>query len=191
MATIAAAEYDGPVYIRFGRPAVPNFTEENKPFVIGKAEVMREGTDVTLFATGHLVFPALQAADMLATQGISAEVINIATIKPLDVETVLNSVRKTGCAVTAEVPTTLQSGNHTVSTNVTLVNNVKNGLEGCNMPTIELNDGNVSLDSLLGDVNCDSEVNEADVREVVTLKFRIRHKSPATAIWTCKSSGIG
>ena len=65
MATIAAAEHVGPVYIRFGRPAVPNFTEENKPFVIGKAEVMQEGTDVTIFATGHLVFPALQAADML------------------------------------------------------------------------------------------------------------------------------
>ena len=102
MATIAAAAYNGPVYIRFGRPAVPNFTEENKPFVIGKAEIMREGADVTLFATGHLVFPALQAADLLAEQGISAEVIDIATIKPLDVETVLNSVRKTGCAVTAE-----------------------------------------------------------------------------------------
>jgi transketolase len=81
---------------------VPNFTEENKPFVIGKAEVMREGTDVTIFATGHLVFPALQAADMLAEQGISAEVVNLATIKPLDMEAVLNSVRKTGCAVTAE-----------------------------------------------------------------------------------------
>jgi transketolase len=102
MATIAAAEYNGPVYIRFGRPAVPNFTKENKPFVIGKAEVMREGTDVTIFATGHLVFPALQAADMLAEQGISAEVVNLATIKPLDMEAVLNSVRKTGCAVTAE-----------------------------------------------------------------------------------------
>ena len=102
MATIAAAEYNGPVYLRFGRPAVPNFTEENKPFVIGKAEVMREGADVTLFATGHLVFPALQAADILREQGVSVEVVNIATIKPLDVETILNSVRKTGCAVTAE-----------------------------------------------------------------------------------------
>ena len=102
MATIAAAEHVGPVYIRFGRPAVPNFTEENKPFVIGKAEVMQEGTDVSIFATGHLVFPALQAADMLREQGINAEVVNIATIKPLDKEAILNSVRKTGCAVTAE-----------------------------------------------------------------------------------------
>ena len=85
MATIAAAEHVGPVYIRFGRP-----------------EVMQEGSDVTIFATGHLVFPALQAADMLREQGINAEVINIATIKPLDEEAILNSVRKTGCAVTAE-----------------------------------------------------------------------------------------
>ena len=102
MATIAAAEYEGPVYLRFGRPAVPNFTEDNKPFIIGKAEVMREGADVTVFATGHLVFPALQAADILREQGVSVEVINIATIKPLDEEAVLNSVRKTRCAVTAE-----------------------------------------------------------------------------------------
>jgi transketolase len=102
MATIAAAEYMGPVYLRFGRPAVPNFTEEGRPFVIGKADVMREGTDVSIFATGHLVFHALQAADILQEQGISAEVINLATIKPLDTEAILTSVRKTGCAVTAE-----------------------------------------------------------------------------------------
>ena len=102
MATIAAAEYNGPVYLRFGRPAVPNFTEENKPFVIGKADVMREGTDVSIFATGHLVFPALEAAEMLQAQGINAEVVNFATIKPLDTEAVLNSARKTRCVVTAE-----------------------------------------------------------------------------------------
>ncbi len=102
MATIAAAEYNGPVYLRFGRPAVPNFTQENKPFVIGKAEVMEEGNDVSIFATGHLVFPALQAAAALREEGISAEVVNIATIKPLDEEAIINSVRKTGCAVTAE-----------------------------------------------------------------------------------------
>ena len=102
MATIAAAEYNGPVYLRFGRPAVPNFTEENKPFVIGKADVRREGTDVSIFATGHLVFPALEAAEMLQAQGINAEVVNFATIKPLDTEAVLNSARKTRCVVTAE-----------------------------------------------------------------------------------------
>jgi len=102
MATIAAAEYNGPVYLRFGRPAVPNFTEENKPFVIGKADVMREGADVSIFATGHLVFPALEAAEMLQAQGINAEVVNFATIKPLDIDAVLNSARKTRCVVTAE-----------------------------------------------------------------------------------------
>lgn len=101
MATIAAAEYNGPVYLRFGRPAVPNFTKE-EPFIIGKAITMNEGSDVTIFATGHMVYPSLQAAYALAEQGISAEVIDITTIKPLDKEAILNSVRKTRCAVTAE-----------------------------------------------------------------------------------------
>lgn len=101
MATIAAAEYQGPVYIRFGRPAVPNFTEE-VPFIIGKAVTMAEGTDVTIFATGHLVYTAILAAKELAGQGISAEVIDITTIKPLDKEAILKSVSKTRCAVTAE-----------------------------------------------------------------------------------------
>ena len=102
MATIAAAEYNGPVYLRFGRPSVPVFTPEDQPFVIGKAITMNEGTDVTIFATGHLVYPALQAAYTLHEQGFSAEVIDIATIKPLDEEAVLNSVRKTRCCVVAE-----------------------------------------------------------------------------------------
>ena len=102
MATIAAAEYNGPVYLRFGRPAVPNFTPADAPFVIGKATTMNEGTDVTIFATGHLVYPSLQAAYALSEQGFSVEVINIATIKPLDEEAVLKSVAKTKCAVTAE-----------------------------------------------------------------------------------------
>ncbi len=101
MATIAAAEYEGPVYLRFGRPAVPDFTAETT-FVIGKAITMNEGTDVTVFATGHMVYPALQAAYALNEQGISAEVIDITTIKPLDEEAVLASLAKTGCAVTAE-----------------------------------------------------------------------------------------
>lgn len=102
MATIAAAEYNGPVYLRFGRPAVPNFTPADEPFVIGKAITLNEGTDVTIFATGHLVYPSLQAAYALSEQGFSVEVINIATIKPLDEEAVLKSVAKTKCAVTAE-----------------------------------------------------------------------------------------
>ena len=101
MATLAAAAYNGPVYLRFGRPAVPNFMPE-EPFVIGKAIKLNEGNDVTIFATGHLVYPAVQSAYVLAEQGFSVEVINIATIKPLDEEAVLQSVAKTRCAVTAE-----------------------------------------------------------------------------------------
>ena len=99
-ATIAIADYDGPVYLRFGRPKVPVFM--NEPFIIGKAILLTEGTDVTIVATGHLVWEALQAAKQLKTKGISAEVINIHTIKPLDEEAILTSVLKTGCIVTAE-----------------------------------------------------------------------------------------
>ena len=101
-ATIAAGKYNGPVYLRFGRPSVPNFTPENQEFVIGKAILLNEGKDVSIFATGHLVWEALNAAEELEKEGISAEVINIATIKPLDVKAVMESVNKTGCAVTAE-----------------------------------------------------------------------------------------
>ena len=101
-ATIAAAEYDGPVYLRFGRPGVPNFTNPDEPFEIGKAYVMNEGTDVTVFACGHLVWEALKAAEALEDEGVSVEVVNIATIKPLDEEAVLASVRKTRTAVVAE-----------------------------------------------------------------------------------------
>lgn len=101
-ATIAAAEYDGPVYLRFGRPGVPNFTAEDEPFEIGKAYVMTEGKDVTILACGHLVWHALQAAELLEAEGIEAEVINVATIKPLDKATVLGSLSKTGAGVIAE-----------------------------------------------------------------------------------------
>lgn len=101
-ATIAIAEHKGPVYLRFGRPSVPNFTPENQSFEIGKAIQLTEGTDVTIVATGHLVWEALEAAKTLHEKGISAEVINIHTIKPLDVKAILNSVKKTGCIVTAE-----------------------------------------------------------------------------------------
>ena len=101
-ATLAAAKYEGPVYLRFGRPSVPNFTDENEPFVIGKAIVMNEGKDVTLIATGHTVWEALQAAEALEAEGISAEVIDIATIKPLDEEAIVASASKTGCVVVAE-----------------------------------------------------------------------------------------
>ena len=101
-ATIAAAEYDGPVYLRFGRPKVPNFTPVDEKFVIGKAQLLQEGTDVTIFACGHLVWKAIEALTILKEMGIHAELINIHTIKPLDVEAVLKSVRKTRCVVTAE-----------------------------------------------------------------------------------------
>lgn len=101
-ATIAIAEYDGPVYLRFGRPVVPVFMPEDQKFEIGKAIQLTEGTDVTIVATGHLVWEALQASEQLEAMGISAEVINIHTIKPLDDEAILKSVSKTGCIVTAE-----------------------------------------------------------------------------------------
>ena len=101
-ATLAIAEYVGPVYLRFGRPKVANFTAEDQKFEIGKAVNLTEGKDVTILATGHLVWEALQAADQLEAKGISAEVINIHTIKPLDEAAILASVKKTGCVVTAE-----------------------------------------------------------------------------------------
>ena len=101
-ATLAIAEHDGPVYLRFGRPKVANFTPENGTFEIGKAVMLQEGTDVTIVATGHLVWEALQAAGTLQEEGISAEVINIHTIKPLDDEAIITSAKKTGCVVTAE-----------------------------------------------------------------------------------------
>jgi transketolase len=101
-ATIAIAKYDGPVYLRFGRPSVPIFTDENQTFKIGKAINLTEGNDVTIVATGHLVWEALQASEKLFEKGISAEVINIHTIKPLDKNAILESVKKTGCIVTAE-----------------------------------------------------------------------------------------
>lgn len=102
LATIAIAEYEGPVYLRFGRPKVPVFTPAENAFVIGKAIMLNEGKDVSIFATGHLVWEAILAGHMLAEKGIDAEIINIHTIKPLDEEAVLNSVNKTGCVVTAE-----------------------------------------------------------------------------------------
>ncbi|VAW27065.1 Transketolase, C-terminal section, partial [hydrothermal vent metagenome] len=101
-ATLAIAEHVGPVYLRFGRPKVPVFMPENEKFEIGKAIQLTEGNDVTIIATGHLVWEALQASEKLETMGIHAEVINIHTIKPLDNQAILKSVGKTGCIVTAE-----------------------------------------------------------------------------------------
>lgn len=101
-ATIAIADYAGPVYLRFGRPKWPNFTAPDQNFEIGKAQVLAEGTDVSIFACGHLVWKAVEAARALEEKGISAEVINIHTIKPLDRDAIIKSITKTGCAVTAE-----------------------------------------------------------------------------------------
>ena len=101
-ATIAIAEYEGPVYLRFGRPKWPNFTAEDQKFEVGKAQILHEGTDITLFACGHLVWIAIEAGKVLEEKGYSVEIINIHTIKPLDEAAVIASLTKTGCAVTAE-----------------------------------------------------------------------------------------
>lgn len=101
-ATKAIADYDGPVYLRFGRPKWPIITPEDQPFEIGKAQVLNEGTDITIFACGHLVWKAIEAGRVLEEKGLSVELINIHTIKPLDKEAVINSLQKTGCAVTCE-----------------------------------------------------------------------------------------
>lgn len=101
-ATLAIADHQGPVYLRFGRPKWPVFISEDTPFVIGKALMLNEGTDVSIFATGHMVWKAIEAGQQLAEKGISAEIINIHTIKPLDEEAVIASAKKTGCVVTAE-----------------------------------------------------------------------------------------
>ena len=101
-ATIAIANYKGPVYLRFGRPKVPVFTPENQNFEIGKAIQLQDGKDVTIIATGHLVWESLEAAKILYKKGVSVDVINIHTIKPLDQDAIIKSVNKTGCVVTAE-----------------------------------------------------------------------------------------
>jgi len=101
-ATLAIAAHEGPVYLRFGRPKWPVFMPEDMPFRIGEAQVLTEGSDVSIFACGHLVWLALKAVEELAAQGVKAELINVHTIKPLDTTAVLASVRKTGCAVTCE-----------------------------------------------------------------------------------------
>lgn len=101
-ATKAIADHHGPVYLRFGRPVVPIFTDPDQKFEIGKAWMVNEGTDVTIIATGHLVWEAIQAGEKLEELGISAEIINIHTIKPLDTQAILKSVKKTGCVVSCE-----------------------------------------------------------------------------------------
>ncbi len=102
LATLAVARHEGPVYLRFGRPSWPVFTRPDAPFRIGEAELLNPGSDVTVFATGHLVWNALEAGRILAEKGMNAEIINVHTIKPLDIEAVIKSARKTRCVVTAE-----------------------------------------------------------------------------------------
>jgi transketolase len=102
-ATKAIADYQGPVYLRFGRPKWPNFTKEDgSDFVIGKAQKLSEGKDISIFACGHLVWKAIEAGKLLEAEGVSVEIINLHTIKPLDVDAIVSSISKTGCAVTAE-----------------------------------------------------------------------------------------
>ncbi len=101
-ATIAIADYQGPVYLRFGRPVLPNFTSKDQDFQIGKAVMLNEGKDVSIIATGHLVWEAIKAGEILEQKGIGAEIINIHTIKPLDEKAILVSINKTRCVVTAE-----------------------------------------------------------------------------------------
>src|SRR6476646_1747432 len=101
-ATLAIAEYNGPVYLRFGRPNWPIFTDPNEQFVIGKAQRFSEGTDVSIFCCGHMVWNSIQAGIALQEKGINAEVINIHTVKPIDKDAVVSSLKKTGCAVTVE-----------------------------------------------------------------------------------------
>ena len=101
-ATLAIADHEGPVYLRFGRPVIPVFTPADQKFEIGKAWTVNEGNDVSIFCTGHLVWEAIKAGEILSEQGIEADIINIHTIKPLDEEAILASVKKTRCAVSAE-----------------------------------------------------------------------------------------
>jgi len=121
-ATIAIAAYEGPVYLRFGRPKVPVFMPADEKFVVGKGIQLTEGTDVTIVATGHLVWESLQAAERLEEEGISVEVINIHTIKPLDEDIILKSVAKTGCIVTAEEHNKLGGLGESVSRTLALNN---------------------------------------------------------------------
>lgn len=131
-ATKAVADYDGPVYLRFGRPAVANFTPADKKFVIGEAIMLNEGNDVTILATGHLVWEALLAAEELEAKGIKAEVINIHTIKPLDVPAILKSVAKTGCVVTAEEHNVLGGLGESIARELSQTNPVPQEFVGVN-----------------------------------------------------------
>jgi len=132
LATLEIAKFDGPVYLRFGRPKVPNFTNIKNGFEIGKGLLLKEGTDVTIVATGHLVWEALEASVELNENGISSEIINIHTIKPLDEDIILNSVSKTGCLVSAEEHNIFGGLGESISRTLTLNHPVPQEFVGTN-----------------------------------------------------------
>lgn len=165
-ATLAIADYHGPVYLRFGRPAVANFTPEDQTFEIGKAVMLSEGTDVTIVATGHLVWEALLAAEELEKDGVSAEVINIHTIKPLDEEAILKSVAKTGCIVTCEEHNYLGGLGESVAR--VLVNNSPVPQEF--VATMDTFGESGTPAQLMAKYGLDSEAIQKAVRKVLTRK---------------------
>ena len=132
LATLEIAKFDGPVYLRFGRPKVPNFTNIKNGFEVGKGLLLKEGTDVTIVATGHLVWEALEASVELNENGISSEIINIHTIKPLDEDIILNSVSKTGCLVSAEEHNIFGGLGESISRTLTLNHPVPQEFVGTN-----------------------------------------------------------
>lgn len=168
-ATIAIADYEGPVYLRFGRPSVANFTPENQKFEIGKALMLSEGTDVTILATGHLVWEALIACEELEKQGISAEVINIHTIKPLDDEAILKSVAKTGCVVTAEEHNFLGGLGESVSRVLVLNNPVPQEFVAVNDTFGESG----TPDQLMEKYELNSEAIIKKAKKVIGRKFKV------------------
>ena len=132
LATLEIAKFDGPVYLRFGRPKVPNFTNIKNGFEVGKGLLLKEGTDVTIVATGHLVWEALEASVELYENGISSEIINIHTIKPLNEDIILNSVSKTGCLVSAEEHNIFGGLGESISRTLTLNHPVPQEFVGTN-----------------------------------------------------------
>ena len=165
-ATLAIADYHGPVYLRFGRPAVANFTPEDQTFEIGKAVMLSEGTDVTIVATGHLVWEAILDEEALEKDGVSAEVINIHTIKPLDEEAILKSVAKTGCIVTCEEHNYLGGLGESVAR--VLVNNSPVPQEF--VATMDTFGESGTPAQLMAKYGLDSEAIQKAVRKVLTRK---------------------
>lgn len=165
-ATIAIADHDGPVYLRFGRPKVPVFMPADEKFVVGKGILMNEGTDVTIVATGHLVWESLQAAEALEAAGISVEVINIHTIKPLDEAIILKSVAKTGCIVTAEEHNKLGGLGESVARTLALNNPTPQEF----IATDDTFGESGTPEQLMKKYGLDAEAIEAAVKKVISRK---------------------